>query len=198
MSIQARTTLYILAAFACLGIFRPVQAATVSIDPPASPVAVAKTELQLVVTFDTTSVTPPASTRLTFTITNSGSVTATDVTIDNLLPTEFLYTSGQPTELTNLGELSPGASLTKTYAITIPATVATNRYVDEAIVSASNADSVESTIAIDVRNGEVLGATDVTGETLAATGVVPWLMFLFGLLLIATGAQKFRLHSKEK
>jgi len=187
MSIKARTTLYILAAFVYFGALQPAHAASVSIDPPASPVAVAKTELQLVVTFDTSSITPPATTRLTFTIKNSGAVTATNVAIDNLLPTEFSYALGQPTELANLGELAPGASLTKTYMITIPSTVASNRYVDEAIVSASNADSVESTIAIDVRNGEVLGATD---ELLAATGTSTMLPTLFGLALIAIGAQK--------
>lgn len=189
MSIQARTTLSILVAIACFGTLHPAHAASVSIDPPASPVAVSKTELQLVVAFDTASVTPPATTQLTFTITNTGSTTATDVAIDNLLPREFSYTAGQPTELATLGQLAPGATLTKTYTITIPATVGTYRYVDEAIVSATNADSVESTVAIDVLGGQVLGVTD---EVLATTGTPTILPTLFGLVLIAIGALRFR------
>lgn len=172
-----------------LALVRPVMAASnVSINPPAAPSAVAAAELQLTVTFDAQTITPPGTVLLTFILTNTGSNTAKNVSIDNLLPIEFAYRDPAAAKsLTQLGELRTGDSITKSLTITIPSAVRTNRYVDEAIASASNAASIESIAAIDVRNGQVLGATDSTISTLATTGQSPLLVVLSGLLLIGTG-----------
>lgn len=168
----------------------PAQAASVGINPPAAPVTVAMAELKLTVTFDTATVTPPGTVKLTFIVTNTGASTASNVAIDNLLPIEFSYVNGVPAELKNLGALASGDTITKQYDVTIPDGVATNRYVDEAIASAANSDSVESIAAINVNNGRVLGASDSAGGTLAATGTSSLAIIALGCLLIGLGSRK--------
>lgn len=168
------------------------QAASVGINPPSTPVSVATAELKLTVAFSAASVTPPSDLSLTFIVTNTGATAAKSVAIDNLLPVEFSYTNGLPTELKNLGDLAPGDTISKEYAVTIPSTVKTNRYVDEAIASAANADSVESIAAINVNNGRVLGASDSTDGTLAATGTSSLAVILLGLICLGLGIRKLR------
>lgn len=181
-----------LVAVAAILVVAPARAATVSINPPTEPVTASTATLQLIVTVDKTTVTPPAQIQLTLILTNTGANTATNVSIDNLLPVEFAYVNGQPTDLKALGDLAPGDTITKSYAVTIPAAVKTNRYVDEAIASATNADSIESTVTLDVRNGKVLGAADSTVETLAVTGTSPLLVMLLGLTFVVLGSVKIR------
>ncbi len=195
MRLRLATIPLVVLAFVMLG--RSVQAAPVSIDPPTTPVAVTTAKVRLAVTLDKTSVIPPATVRLTFVVTNTGTSTATHVAIDNLLPVEFSYVNGIPAALKNLGDLRPGQTITKSYVISIPASVKTNRYVDEAIVSADNADRVESTAALDVNNGQVLGATDATVGKLATTGGSPVVMILLGLLLAIFGAEILRTRSTD-
>lgn len=173
-------------------VITPVQAATVSINPPTEPVTAMTAALQLLVTVDQPTVTPPAKIQLTFILTNTGAASATNVAIDNLLPVEFAYVDGLPADLKALGDLAPGDTITKTYAVSIPATVKTNRYVDEAIASAANADSVESTVMLDIQNGKVLGAADSTVETLAETGMSPLVVMLLGLTFVVTGSVRIR------
>lgn len=189
MSIRTRNIVFLLTAVVSFGVLHTAHAATVSIDLPTSPITVTKTELQLAISFDTPSVTPPAAAQLTLTVKNTGSATATNVAIDNLLPVEFLYTAGQPTELAQLGGIAPGASLTRAYAIAIPASVETQRYVDEAVASAANADSVEAIAALDVNSSQVLGASD---EILATTGGTPIVTSIFGLLFVGFGIYQLR------
>ena len=182
-------TIAILFTLLSVVISGPARAATVGINPPSDPVTVAATELQLTTGFSQASITPPGSVTLTMVVTNTGAMTANNVAIDNLLPVEFSYTKGIPTELKNLGDLAPGDSIGKTYAITIPASVATNRYVDEVIASATNADSIEAIAALNITNGQVLGASDAT---LAATGTSPLVFILLGLMLIGFGIFQLR------
>lgn len=160
----------------------------VSINPPSAPVAVQKADLRLTVTFDQSTVTPPATVQLTFIVTNTGPVTAKRVGLANTLPVEFQYASATAATLENLGDLATGESITKSLAVNIPAEAKSNRYVDEAIASAANADSVETDLVIDVANGQVLGVSD----QLAETGQEPWMIVLIGLGTIALGVFLFR------
>ena len=182
------STFLIVLGFAA--VIHPAQAASVGINPPAAPVVVTTAELQLTVAFSTTAIIPPGTVTLTLLVTNTGSSTAKNVTIDNLLPVEFSYTNGVPSELKHLGDLASGETISKEYAVTIPAGVATNRYVNEAIVSATNADSIESIAALNVNNGRVLGATDTTVGTLASTGTSSVAIIVLGCLCIGFGGRK--------
>lgn len=168
------------------------RAASVGINPPSAPVVVAMAELKLTTAFDSASITPPGTVNLTFIVTNTGASVAKNVAIDNLLPVEFEYVKGAPAELKNLGDLAPGDTITKTYAVSIPTNVKTNRYVDEAIASAANADRIESIAAINVNNGKVLGAADSTTGTLAETGTSSLPLMTLGLLLLVLGVRKIR------
>ncbi|MEK7637580.1 MAG: sortase B protein-sorting domain-containing protein [Patescibacteria group bacterium] len=165
--------------------FRPAGAAApVSINPPSAPVAVSRAELKLQVTVDQITVTPPSAVQLTFIVTNTGATAAQGVAIDNLLPVEFRYRDPDAAkQLTRLGNLAPGDTITKNYIVDIPASVKTNRYVNEAVASAANADSVQTDAALNITNGQVLGASD----QLAETGQSPAVMFLVGILLLVSG-----------
>ncbi len=160
----------------------------VSINPPSAPVAVHKANLRLTVTVDQPAVTPPATVQLTFIVTNTGPVTAKRVGLANTLPIEFQYASATAASLENLGDLAAGESITKSLDVNIPAEAKSNRYVNETIASATNADSVETDVAIDVTNGQVLGASD----QLAETGQDPWVLVLLGLGVIGLGVSLVR------
>lgn len=175
---------------------RPVRAAAeVSIDPPAQPVALRSAELRLTLGLDRTAVTAPSTVLLTVIVTNTGTTIARNLSIDNSLPIEFAYLdSTLANSLQHLGELAPGDTIQKSVKINIPSSVATDRYVDEVIASADNADSVQSDIAIDVSNGRVLGASTAEPQ-LAASGRVPTAVFALGALLIGLGALRLRQES---
>ncbi len=170
--------------------WQQVQAATVGINPPGKPTSVPRTELLVTAGFNVTTANPPQAVTLTLIVTNNGASTALAVSIDNLLPTEFVYRNGLPTDLLEIGDLASGETVTKTYTISIPSTVKTNRYIDEVIVSATNADSVEAFAAIDITNGRVLGATDMNIGTLATTGISNLAFMAIGFLLLGLGIRK--------
>lgn len=187
---RSRILSTLFAALLTLLAMHPAQAASVGINPPSAPVTVAAAELKLTVAFSAAAVTPPSNVSLTLIVTNTGATTAKSVAIDNLLPVEFSYVNGLPTELKNLGDLAPGDTLSKEYSVTIPATVTTNRYVDEAIASAANADSVESIAAINVNNSRVLGASDSADGTLATTGNSSLAVIFLGFIFLGLGIRK--------
>lgn len=190
LSTGALLTGLLLTSFA---VIRPAHAADVSINPPAVPVAVAQANLTVTVAFDKTSVTPPGIVELTFIVTNTGDVTARQVSLVNTLPVEFSAdTTAMASQLKSLGDLASGDTVTKSYSIKIPAGTPTDRYVDEVVTSAANADSIQSTAALDVTNGQVLGATDTNPNVLAASGtpVSSLILWVFGLLLLGFGCGK--------
>lgn len=187
MTISRQITLSLAVCTALLLAGPAVAESPVSINPPSAPVAAATADVKLTVAFAHSSVTPPASVTLTLIVTNTGSMAATAVKIDNSLPVEFAYHDPAAVKkLATLGNLAPGDTISKTLVINVPAGVKTNRYVNEAIASAANADPIQADAPIDVNNGQVLGATD---RTLAETGPGLWdvLMLVFGLIIMISG-----------
>lgn len=194
---RTRSILTLLGLGMALAIARPVSAAApVSIDQPTTPATLTNAELKLTVAFDRSTATPPTTVDLTFIVTNTGSSVAQNVSLENTLPVAFTYRDPSAgAALAKLGDLASGDTISKTYAIDIPAGTAADRYVDEAIASAVNADSVQSEAPLDVTGGptgQVLGATD--DATLAETGQSPVIVFTAGLILIALGWRRLALR----
>lgn len=175
----------ILGLAASIVVIHNAAAAPVSINPPSTPSTIITTALKVTTSFSETSVTTPAQVKWSVIITNTGSTMAKSVTVENVLPVEFAYAEkGVPATLKALGDLAPGDTIAKTFAVNIPDGITGNRYIDEVTVSASNVDAQQYNAAIDVNGGKVLGATD---STLAETGMSPIVIFSFGLLTILFG-----------
>lgn len=167
-----------------------VHAATVSIDQPTVAIAAPLAEVQVNAAFERTAVTAPTVVDLTLMVTNTGAATVTGLGLQVMLPIEFTYVNGTP-DLSTLGNLAPGETITKTYPVSIPSSATSNRYVTEVTATATNAESIEAFAGLDVSNGRVLGATDST-VTLAATGTSPLLGITLGTILLTLGFVQLR------
>lgn len=167
-----------IAAATCSPVFAQ---SPVAIDPPSDPVVLPRAELQMTLALDRTTVTVPATVTLTLIVTNTGAVSATDVVLVPEIPVGFKRID--TTDLSSIGALAPGDTISKQLQLSLPAGTPTDRYVTEVIASAANADSVQADVGLDVSGGRVLGSA----TELAQTGAMPWQVVTLGFVLLAFG-----------
>lgn len=159
------------------------RAETVSIDPPAEPVVVVSPDVAISLTPTPTSARRGQDIRYSLTITNRGNVAISNLRATFDLPAGFSFSGGtSPSALKKLGDLAVGASLTKTFTLTVGTTVTPGRVPLELLISANEFDTNESIAVVTVQAGEVLGA-----ETLVETGNSPITIVVVGLGAIITG-----------
>ncbi len=115
---------------------------------------------------------PGQSVTYTVTVTNASSATDTarGVTLKDVLPAGFTYTTiGGVTRTFVLGDMAPGASIVTTYSADISTTQAIGTYTNTATAASTNATSVSATSNVDVRVPAVLGAMAIPTMTLTKT-----------------------------
>lgn len=103
---------------------------------------------------------PGKNVTYTVTVTNTGSVAATNVSMNDVLPTGFTFTEGgQQSKTFSLGTIAPQQSAVQVYTVTIAPSVPTGNYLNVASAAARNANSVSTSSTVSVRSGSVLGDT---------------------------------------
>ena len=155
------------------------QAETVSIDPPATPVEAGQTTLKTTITASPNKLGRGQNVTLSVTVKNTGSIDATNVGLEVMMPVGF---TADTSSWSTLGTIAAGTSLKKTAVVTTSA-AKEGRHVLEVVTSSPTAPSVETVTAIDIQAPQVLGASDV----LAETGRSPLLLVIIGFLTALTG-----------
>jgi len=161
----------------------PVQAA--ELNPPGKPVAVGQAVLQISRQIDPPHLSLPGSYTITDTVTNSGTATAYNVVISQDLTAGFSF--DHEAKLTvKIGNIGASETVTRTSTIEVSNLAVPGRYSNDATVSATGLDPIETSAIIDVVKPAVLGAA----TTLAETGVNSIYMIIYlalGGLFIAAG-----------
>lgn len=121
---------------------------------------------------------------VTITNTNTGNLTAENVTLIDRLPKEFYFNSNS-TDVNSwiLGNLNPGESKTVTYDVTVKKDTKSGIYENIAIASANNSPEVSARSPLEIRDVTTLGITlpDTNGS------LNQLLSILLGFLIIAGG-----------
>jgi uncharacterized repeat protein (TIGR01451 family) len=116
---------------------------------------------------------------VTYTVTIANAATATDtahnVKFTDVLPSGFTYVDGGgSTKTFTVGDLAPGASVTTSYPVNVPASQTAGLYANTATASADNYPAVSASSVVDVRVPQVLGVSAVPDLEITKTADVPF------------------------
>jgi uncharacterized repeat protein (TIGR01451 family) len=142
-----------------------------------------KPVLEITKTVDVEFANPGDTVSYTVAVKNTGDGQALGVSVTDTLPNGFTFADGSGTTKTwFLGAIDVDAQKSIVYDVVI-GNVAKGEYQNLAVASADNADSVQATATLEVREPAVLGAT------VPATGITfrDYAIFISSLLLIAAG-----------
>lgn len=162
----------------------PALAASVGIGQPVKPTPVEKTAFIITATATPSTIPAKGIVQFTVAVENMGTTKAIHAKVTGALPQGFSYvTTNQAEILSDLGDIEIGKTATISFKARVSEKTAPGRYVYEPIAQASNADPVEGTVAVNIVEPKVLGAT---AAVLPNTGGVP-MSIAFGIMLIVVG-----------
>ncbi|MCH7492971.1 DUF11 domain-containing protein [Patescibacteria group bacterium] len=137
-------------------------------------------------------VNPGGTVSYAINISNYSSAIAFDAVLDDALPAGFTYVdNGKTTMSWDLGDVTPGETVTINYTVNVGIDVIAGDYVNVATTSADDVDAISDDASIEVRAVEVLGAEDE--DELPVTGGGIALLLITGALgLVAVGGRYIR------
>jgi len=142
------------------------------------------TSLSIAKSVDREFANPGDTVTYTITVSNEGEALATQTILEDILPNGFFLSETDESKLKwNIGELEPGATITKTYPVKIDPAMIPGNYSNTASACAEDANCVTATASIEIRALEVLGAEE---DLLPDTGN-SIIFAISGLILISTG-----------
>lgn len=129
------------------------------------------------------SVAPGAVVSYTVKVKNSGTGSAINVELQDILPIGFAFDGTNSTSnVWNLGDIAVGETKTVTYKVKVGSSVPNGSYENLAIASADNHGKVTATAPVQVKRGRVLAEVIDTGA-----GMVDFVIAASGLGLIILG-----------
>ncbi len=139
--------------------------------------------LQLAKTVSKKTVAPGDVVTYTVNIKNTGTGSAINVVLQDILPVGFTFEgTDNTTQSWNLGDIAVGETKTVTYKVKIGASVPNGSYENLAMASADNHGKVTATVPVQVKRGRVLAEVVETGA-----GIVDFAIAASGLGLIILG-----------
>ncbi|MFA5070567.1 MAG: NEW3 domain-containing protein [Patescibacteria group bacterium] len=134
---------------------------------------------------DKATVNPNTLVNYTVKIANKGEATAYNVILTDKLPAGFTFTdTGLGQKTWNLGNMTPGTSITLNYEVLVGKDVKSGDYKNLATVKADNNDPVSASVNVNVKQGAVLGLTGPKWYEI--------FYYLLGLLFVAGGIKAYR------
>ncbi|MEK7569897.1 MAG: SpaA isopeptide-forming pilin-related protein [Patescibacteria group bacterium] len=128
-------------------------------------------------------VTPGTVVTYTVKVKNSGTGSAINVVLQDILPLGFTFDGTSNTSQSwNLGNIAVGETKTVSYKVKVGSSVPNGAYENLALATADNHGKVTATAPVQVKRGRVLGATVDTGA-----GIADYAIAASGLGLIILG-----------
>ncbi len=160
--------------------------------------------LVLTKTVDKTDVAVGESVVFTIVIKNTGTDTAHNVKLSDVMPTGFTFDNGTNGFNQSFGDIAAGAQVSTTYTVTVDNSVAAGTYANLATVTSDNYQNLTATQNVNVHVPQVLGEEVVQpqvlgAETLPTTGASIFALLLASLVgalgLVYTGRKIFSQQS---
>lgn len=140
--------------------------------------------LNLIKTADKDLVNPGDEITFTLTVKNTGTLTAFNVSLKDLLPEGLKFVGSTDKEMAwNLGDLAAGETKTIEVKTLVKSDAQAGAFINTAVVKADNSENVTASHNFEVKNISVLGATGFDSKELSGLSFLLFLS-LFGIFFI--------------